>query len=219
MKGLFLLIVVLVLLIFIFAVNNRPFEPFKDLRNLREDIPEPKSAPLLYNADNRRQLFELQRIYPHRGTNDYSPGDYANINLPPDVIGCGGRRQPCYGGTQQNIGNILPPLDISNKNIAPRNGYIGPYPPYQQVGYLYKIMAPYEDNDYRPLYLEKVDEKDRNLKYRYFTLNMEGDRKEVETPSVYRELGTNDQVKIQGEDYFFRVTVNDSNFPSYPRIS
>lgn len=218
MKGIFLLIFVLVLLCFIFAINTRPFEPFKDLRNLRREIPEPSSAPLLYNADNKRQLFELQRIYPHKGTNDYSPGDYANINLPADVIGCGGRRQPCYGGSQQNVGNILPPLDISNTNIAPRNGFIKSYPSYQQVGYLYKIMAPYEDNAYRPLYLEKVNEKKRNLKYRYFTVDSDGNRREVEIPSVYRELGTNDQVKIQGEDYFFRVTINDSNFPSYPRI-
>jgi len=209
MKDSILLICVIILLIIIYFLNNKnlSLEKFTN------------SPPLLYNANNEKQLYSLQNIYPKYGSNKYEVGNYSDVILPGEVIGCGSRREPCYGGSQQVIGNILPPLDISNENIAPRNGNIGPYPPFQQVGYLYKIFASYEDNSYRPLYLERIRENTKFPIYNYFTVDTEGEKFNVIIPSKYRELGTNDQVQIDGEDCFFRVTINQTNFPSYPRIS
>ena len=184
----------------------------------RQKVPNPSSYPLLNVANDVPELYNLQRIYPYGGASDYDVGRFPNVTLPGDVVGCGSRREPCYGGSQQIVGNILPPLDISNKNIAPINGSIGPYPPFQQVGYLYKIMAQYVDNTYKPLYLKKVNTKKRNLVYDYFTINDHNEIQKVIIPSKYRELGTNDQVQLEGENFFYRVTVNPSNFPSYPRV-
>lgn len=209
MKDSILLICIIILLVIIYLLNNKnlTLEKFTN------------SPPLLYNANNEKQLYSLQNIYPKYGSNKYEVGNYSDVILPGEVIGCGSRREPCYGGSQQVIGNILPPLDISNENIAPINGNIGPYPPFQQVGYLYKIFASYEDNSYRPLYLERIRENTKFPIYNYFTVDTEGEKFRVIIPSKYRELGTNDQVQIDGEDCFFRVTINQTNFPSYPRVS
>jgi hypothetical protein len=46
-------------------------------------------------------------------------GDYPDLNLPAPVVGCGARREPCYGGTQEVIPNLMPPVDVSENNIAP----------------------------------------------------------------------------------------------------
>ena len=220
MKNIFLLITVLILLSIIYFLNNNYLENFNNgEKQIRTKIKEPQSPPLQYYADDVPQLYRLQRIYPFGGSSEYSVGKYPNVTLPGDVVGCGSRREPSYGGSQEIVGNILPPLNISNKNISPRNGHIGPYPPYQQVGYLYKIMAPYEQNNYQPLYLKRIKPNTQYPIYKYFTIDTDGQRQNVIIPSPYRELGTNDQVKLEGHPYFYRVTINHSNFPSYPRVS
>lgn len=220
MKNLFLLIVVLILLFIIFYLNYNNLENFSNgEKQIRKKVEETNSPPLQYFADDVPQLYRLQRIYPFGGSSEYSVGAFPNVVLPGSVVGCGSRREPCYGGSQEVVGNILPPLEISNENISPRNGHIGPYPPYQQVGYLYKIMAAYEQNAYQPLYLKRIKPNTQYPKYEYMTIDKDGQRQNVIIPSPYRELGTNDQVKIEGHPYFYRVTINESNFPSYPRVS
>lgn len=219
MKNLFLLITVLILLFIIFYLNYNNLENFTTEKQIRSKIKLSNSPPLQYFANDVPQLYSLQKIYPFGGSSEYSVGKYPNVILPGDVVGCGSRREPCYGGSQEIVGNILPPLNISNKNIAPRNGHIGPYPPFQQIGYLYKIMGSYEENAYQPLYLKRITPNTQYPKYEYYTLNKNGEKQNVITPSPLRELGTNDQVKIEGQPYFYRVTINESNFPSYPRVS
>jgi len=207
MKDIFLLISVVILLLVIWFCYPKTLENFDD------DHP-----PSLFTAHNKRQLFDVTRIYPTAGQSVYWVGNYPNRALEGEVIGCGSRRELCYGGSQTVIGNILPPLEISDENVAPTKGRIGPYPPFQQVGYLYKIMAPYVDNSYHPLYLNRPNPSEQNFKYDYFTIINEI-KKKVKIPCLFRELGTNDQVEIEGEPYFYRVTVNDSNFPSYPNVT
>lgn len=217
MKDIILLIVVIILLSVIFFFNTKTLEKF--VPNERPIVPAPESYPVLNNANDVSQLYNLQRIYPVGDISYYDVGRFPNVVLPGDVVGCGSRREPCYGGSQQIVNNILPPLELSNSNVAPTTGTIGPNPPFQEVGYLYKIMAPYEENAYKPLYLKKINPDARYPVYKYFTLNTNNERQDVIIPNKLRELGTNDQVKIKGEKYFYRVTVNQSNFPSYPRIT
>jgi len=223
MKDILLLILVILVLSVVFYFNTRSLENFQG--NLsqgiqkRTNVSDSDDSPPLFNeADSVEQLYRLQRIYPYGGQSEYDVGKYPNVTLPADVVGCGSRREPCYGGSQEVIGNILPPLNISNQNISPRNGYIGPKSPYEEVGYLYKIMNPYKDNAYRSLYLERLNPRNRYNRYRYFTMNENGEKQNVIIPNIYRELGTNDQVKIEGEDYYYRVTINESNIPTYPRV-
>ncbi len=225
MKKYILLILFIILLAVFFIFDSKTLEKFSldrdDLNGLQKRVNISDSQnfpPTFYEADNVEQMYFLNRIYPYGGQSDYEVSKFPNVVLPGDVVGCGSRREPCYGGSQQIIANLLPPLDISNKNISPRNLDIAPNPPYQEVGYLYKIMNPYMDNTYRPLFLYTIPPKVRYPEYKYFTINDEGVHQKVIIPSKYRELGTNDQVKIEGEDYYFRVTINQSNIPIYPRI-
>lgn len=230
---LFICVLILLLIIYILQFGISPtLEKFSDEKKDKESkdskdskeksiqpkVIEPESIPLLQNAKSEQQLYSLQRIYPRYGAAQYDVGNYPNVVLPGELVGCGSRREPCYGGKQQVVSNILPPLDISNKNIAPRNGDIGPYAPFEQVGYIYKIFAPYEENAYRPLYLNRIYPNTKYPVYDYFTMTPDKKKYDVITPSKYRELGTNDQVQIDGEDCWFRVTINQSNVPSYPRI-
>lgn len=224
MKDYILFICVLILLLFIYIlqfVSPRPtLEKFsgRGEKSIQRKVIQPESSPLLQNANSEQQLYSLQRIYPRYGAAQYDVGNYPDVVLPGELVGCGSRREPCYGGSQQVVANILPPLDISNKNIAPKNGDIGPYPAFEQVGYIYKIFAPYEENAYRPLYLNRVYPNTKYPVYDYFTMSPQGEKYDVLTASKHRELGTNDQVQIQGEDCWFRVTINQSNVPSYPRV-
>jgi len=219
MKDIILLFLVILVLGIVYFLNRKSLENFGNLEKRTNIADSTNSPPLYYEADDVEQMYRLQRIYPYGGQSDYEVGKFPNVVLPADVVGCGSRREPCYGGSQEVIGNVMPPLDISNKNIAPRNGRIGPNPPYTQIGYLYKIMNPYMDNSYRPLYLMSLKPNTRYNRYRYFTINKEGEKQNVIIPNIFRELGTNDQVKLEGEDYYYRVTINESDFPTYPRVS
>lgn len=207
MKEIFLLILIIIILAIIYFCN-------RTLENFDDDIP-----PSVVPVRNKKDLFRVTEIFPGAGNEFYGVNIYPNAALEGEVIGCGSRREPCYGGSQEIIANLLPPLNISNENIAPRNGRLGPYPPFEQVGYLYKIMAPYEDNSYRPLYLKRLNPNVRFPKYEYFTKTNDGIIHKVITQSPLRQLGTNDQVKIEGFDYFFRVTINQSNFPTAVEIN
>ena len=139
MKDYILFICVLILLLFIYILQF--VSPRPTLEKFSRKVIQPESSPLLQNANSEQQLYSLQRIYPRYGAAQYDVGNYPNVVLPGELVGCGSRREPCYGGSQQVVANILPPLDISNKNIAPKNGDIGPYPAFEQVGYIYKIFA------------------------------------------------------------------------------
>ena len=69
---------------------------------------------------------------------------------------------------------------------------------------------------YLPLYQKIVG--DRYPKYKYYTRDNRNNIRKVNIQSVFRKLGTNDEVRIEGYPYSFRVTVNEENMPVYPRI-
>jgi len=140
---------------------------------------------------------------------------YPNMSLPAQVIGCGGRRQPCHGGTQVTIPNTFPPIDISDRNIAPNN--IIPNPGFghnrlHQVGVIQKIFG--SENDVYPLYGRK-DPYRRNV-YEYYTvLGQLNQLVPVLTKSRNDELGTNEVVRIGGNTGKYRTIIYDSTYPRY----
>jgi rRNA processing protein Gar1 len=138
------------------------------------------------------------------------------MSLPPQVIGCGGRRQGCLGGTQIGIPNVLPPIDISDTNIAPTTianaGLNYNYNRLHKVGVIQKIFG--NENQVYPLYSRR-DPYNRN-RYQYFTvLGPLNQMLPVVTKSPNDELGTNESVRIQGNTGVYRTTIYDNNYPRY----
>ncbi len=141
---------------------------------------------------------------------------YPNMSLPPQVIGCGGRRQGCLGGTQIGIPNIPPPIDISDTNIAPTTiaqaGLNYNYNRLHKVGVIQKIFG--NENQVYPLYSRR-DPYNRN-RYQYFTvLGPLNQMLPVITKSPNDEVGTNESVRIQGNTGVYRTTIYDNNYPRY----
>lgn len=151
----------------------------------------------------------------------YGQGWYPNMNLPSQVIGCGGRRLPCLGGTQETVPIINPPIEISERNIAPVNiiarSNIDPdqIGVFRQVGVLYKIFGSL--NEVYPLYGVKRYRNSDTWDYST-KIGKEGNFVHVKvlTKRVNNnELQTNDEVMIEGHSSKFRVTMYDNNFPQY----
>ena len=167
---------------------------------------------------DERTVNSLDRIYnplryPYKSDYYYERGYYPNLEIPFQALGCGGRRTPCLGGTQVPIYNPPLSIDISERNIAPV--YVstrGPLGKNQQLGVLYKIYG--DDNDVLPLYGRKKYPND--TKYEYYTLM---GRYGVKLPLIIKnkndELGTNDVVFVKGLPAPYRVTIYESDFPSY----
>ncbi len=165
-----------------------------------------------------QQINSLDRIYnplryPYKSDYFYDQSWYPNLELPFQVVGCGSRNQPCLGGTQVPIYNPPTPRDISNTNIAPV--YIstrGPLGQPQQLGVLYKVFG--DENTVLPLYGRKRYPND--TKYDYYTLMGQfGVKLPIVTKNKNNELGSNDVVFIKGFSDPYRVTIYESDFPSY----
>lgn len=157
--------------------------------------------------------------YPNRSQAFYEQGWYPNMSLPPQVIGCGGRRGPCLGGTQETIPVISPPIEISERNIAPVNIISRSFDPdavgvLRQVGVLYKIFG--DLNEIFPLYGVK---RYRNSDTWDYSTKVGKEGNFVHVKVLTRrinnnELQTNDVVRIDANSAKFRVTMYD-NFPRY----
>jgi hypothetical protein len=167
---------------------------------------------------DERTANSLDRIYnplryPYKSDYFYERGYYPNLQVPFQALGCGGRRTPCLGGTQVPIYNPPLSIDISERNIAPV--YVstrGPLGKNQQLGVLYKVYG--DDNDVLPLFGRRKYPND--TKYEYYTLM---GRYGVKLPIIVKnknyELGTNDIVFVKGLPSPYRVTIYESDFPSY----
>ena len=152
---------------------------------------------------------------------------YPNLALPSSVIGCGGRGQSCYGGTQIAIPNLSSALNISDQNIAPStlftHGYNRSYPnkfcgnsggyrdrrsDYRQVGVIYRIFG--ANNVMYPLYGRRNNTYED--KWNYYTV-INDYRVPVITNKNYTELGINDEVTLPNMIGKYRVTVYADDFP------
>lgn len=153
--------------------------------------------------------------YPYRSEAFYEQGWYPNMILPPQVIGCGGRRQGCIGGTESTVPTVPPPIEISERNIAPVNIMTrGPQGIPQQVGLLYKIFGSL--NEVYPLFGRRTYPNSDT--WEYYT--MIGTNRDLKVPVITKrkssnELGTNDIVQIAGNSARFRTVVYQNDFPSY----
>jgi hypothetical protein len=158
--------------------------------------------------------------YPNRSQAFYEQGWYPNMAMPPQVIGCGGRRLPCLGGTQEAIPVVNAPVEISERNIAPVNilsRSIDPDPVgvIRQVGVLYKIFGSL--NEIYPLYGVK---RYRNSDTWDYSTKVGKEGNFVHVKVLTRrlnnnELQTNDEVRIDANSSRFRVTMYDKDFPQY----
>jgi len=141
-------------------------------------------------------------------------------NMPPQVIGCGGRRLPCLGGTQTTIPVVNPPIDISSNNIAPinvisRNFDVDPIGVVRQVGVLHKVFG--SVNDILPLYGVKRYRNSDTWDYST-KVGKEGNFVIIRVLTKRRnnnELQTNDVVKVEGSNDKFRTVIYDNNYPIY----
>lgn len=138
---------------------------------------------------------------------------YPNYYLPAQVIGCGGRRGACMGGSQIPIPNTLPPVDISAQNIAPVNIAVRGYDDgIQQVGVITKVFG--HNNDIFPLFGRRLYRND--TKWEYFAkVGPYGVTIPVVPLRNYEELNTNDRVFLEGQKEEYRVTMYDSDVPQY----
>jgi len=141
------------------------------------------------------------------------PYAYPNTKLPPSVIGCGGRRGACMGGTQIPIPNTLPPVNISDMNIAPVNLTMRGFDEgLQQVGTIQKVFG--DDNFVYPLFGRKRYRNDNKWDY-FVKFGKYGVILPVWQRRNYEELNTNDEVRIEGQKHKYRVTIYEEDIPQY----
>lgn len=156
------------------------------------------------------QINSLERIY-NPLKYPYKSDDYYN---PSQIVGCGGRSIPCSNTIPSIINNPTSNLDISNNNIAPV--YIstnGPLGEPQQMGTLYKIFG--NENQIYPLFGRRKYPNSNQYDY-YTTLGpYETKVKVITTNNNYNQLGTNDEVTLQGLKGKYRVTIYDNDYPQY----
>lgn len=147
--------------------------------------------PLLYNFDTKPYNLKFP---------------YFNYYNSPEIIGCGGRRIPC--DKRNAIPNVLDPIDISNRNIAPITVRVDGNLDMQlrKVGTIYKIFG--NENQVFPLYGRILYNNDS--KWEYFTrMGQTLEYLRVFQPQQYQELGNNDTVKIEGQCGEYRVSIYD----------
>lgn len=159
--------------------------------------------------------------FPYKSPDLYQTADfhYDTIHgrpytqLPFQVVGCGGRKEPCYGGTENVMPRSRYPIEVNDHNIAPVNiSTRGPVGQPQMVGYVYKVSG--EDNEMMPIFGRRKFPNDN--KYEYYT--SVGDQR-VKIPLVIphknQELQTNDMVFLQGNGSPYTVTMYETDFPQY----
>lgn len=144
-----------------------------------------------YHSNKITEKFNNYIFYKQLPNSFYNQQHYPNMKLEPHVIGCGARNTPCIGGTQIPIANPLPPIDISETNIAPITTQFNKPNTIIQIGLLYKIFGNF--NQYIPLYFNEY-----NKQYFIYYHN-----KKMILPN--KEYGINDEITIDKHKYRFTI--------------
>lgn len=170
----------------------------------QEVIPKPELPRALNRVESPAKWSMPSRLFPYQGF-------YPNINLPAQVIGCGGRNIPCAGGRQLGIQNPPWVNDISENNIAPVNiATISDWKDWRYVGKVYKIWGDY--NYTYPLYAKKIRSNPFDDHWQYATEVL--NKKRVVRPKRNTGfLGDNDIVYVEGGVTPWRVTMFENKFP------
>ena len=157
-----------------------------------------------------RKLKSLDRVfnpleYPFQSTPYYNNSWYPSYTLPTNVIECGRRREPCYGGSQKVIDNIYPSRCINNQNIAPVNIRTrGPLGEPQQVGTLFNLSP--GNKDVLPLFGRPKFPNDNKWEY-YTVIGKFGAKVPVKPLRNYQEVGTNDILQLVNYPGNFQATI------------
>lgn len=177
------------------------------------------NIPVLNGFIYRDESEKLERIYnplryPYKTNEYYNSAWYPNLRLPPQIIGCGGRRQACMGGTQIPIQTNYPPINISNRNIAPINIRTrGERGTPQQLGVIYKVLG--SENEVYPLYGRQKYYGSNQWEY-YTQMGRMGVKLPIITKNKsWNELGSNEIVTVQGSDVEYRTTIYENDDPIY----
>jgi len=138
---------------------------------------------------------------------------YFNYYNSPQVMGAGRRRIPI--DTRQAIPNILDPIDISNRNIAPSTVSVSSELDMRlrKIGSAYKIFD--NQNIVHGLYGRKIY-RNRDDKWEYFLkVFPSGETLPVLTKRPNEELGNNDEIMVEGLCGKFRVSIYHGYIPQY----
>jgi len=203
---LILTFVIIIVILFYNSQNNIEIE--KDNVIINYNLP----------SDNPKQNNALDRVfnplrYPFQSIPFYNKSWYPNYNLPANVIGCAGRRQPCLGGSQITIPNEHPSLNITNQNIAPINIRTrGPEGEPQQVGVIYKIFG--NNNEIYPLFGRPKFPNDNRWEY-YTIMGNFGSKIPLNRIRNDQELGSNEIITVKNIPGRYRTTIYEKDSPVY----
>lgn len=182
-------------------INMQEYE--KNTENFGNPQPVSKTKA---QVDINRIIFDYPSIYE-------DPYKYPNVMLPDTVIGCSGRNTPCMGGSQASIVNTIPPVNISNQNIAPINLTVRGFDEgIQQLGTIQKVFG--NDNEIFPLFGKRRYRNDNQWEY-YVKFGKYGVILPVFAKRPFEQLFTNDEVRIEGQKDKYRVIIYDENIPQY----
>ena len=177
------------------SIENEMIENYNTIVSLRPDNRKIKSLDRIYNP--------LE--YHFQSSPYYNNTWYESYLLPENVMECGGRRQPCYGGSQEVIPNMYPNRIINNNNIAPINIKTrGPEGEPQQVGTLFNLSS--GNKDVLPLFGRRKYPNDDKWEY-YTIIGQFGSKVPVKPLRNYQEIGTNDILQLVNYPGNFQATI------------
>ena len=203
---LILTIVIIIVIVFHNSQNNIEVEKDNIIVNYNLQSSEPKQSNALDRVYNPLR-------YPFQSMPFYNNSWYPNYNLPANVIGCGGRRQPCLGGSQITIPNEHPSLNITNQNISPINIRTrGPEGEPQQVGVIYKIFG--NNNEIYPLFGRPKFPNDNRWEY-YTIMGSFGSKIPLNRIRNDQELGSNEIITVKNIPGRYRTTIYEKDSPVY----
>lgn len=178
----------------------------------------PYTVPYLNTVQSQQQ--QLRQGNPWLYSNKLQePTFFPNYTLPAPVIGSGYRRIPTLGGTENSMPNLMSPLNISNKNVAPVNLAISSFTQTpQQLGTIQHIFS--KDNEIYPLYGVRLNDTGNKFKYysRMGSYGLITELYKIKCHSkmyIMDELGTNDEVFANNDPVPFRCTIYEESIPQY----